>query len=108
MSLFNYPLTNLVLSDKAEPVKQKIIRSKHKVQPHARVFKSLFSIPEEERAAKSFTSQFPFFVRTMKKFNVISSYTLVSVLIFLSTFILKRHLIKFSSYSRYITVRDIK
>lgn len=70
------PTQSEACDEKTEPVKQKIIRSKHKVQPHARVFKSLFSIPEEERAAKSFTSQFPFFVRTMKKFNVISSYTL--------------------------------
>ena len=37
---------------------------------------------DEERAAKSFTSGFPNFVRIMRKFNVSGSYTLVSVLLF--------------------------
>lgn len=36
------------------------------------------SVPEEKLAAESFVSNFPRFVRIMKKFNVSGSYTLVS------------------------------
>ncbi|CAN4092782.1 unnamed protein product [Withania somnifera] len=37
---------------------------------------SLKSVPEEKLAAKSFISNFPHFVRIMKKFNISGSYTL--------------------------------
>ena len=35
---------------------------------------------DEERAARSFSSCFPNFVKIMKKFNISGSYTLVSLL----------------------------
>ncbi|XVF63962.1 hypothetical protein PTKIN_Ptkin09bG0128700 [Pterospermum kingtungense] len=41
---------------------------------------------DEEKAARSFASGFPNFVRIMKKFNISGSYTLVSNLLFLSPF----------------------
>ncbi|KAK9270750.1 hypothetical protein L1049_026333 [Liquidambar formosana] len=43
---------------------------------HARGCRSKYSISEEEKAALSFTSCFPYFVRIMKRFNVSGSYTL--------------------------------
>lgn len=38
---------------------------------------------DEKKAAKSFTSVFPNFVRIMRKFNISGSYTLVSDFVFL-------------------------
>ncbi|XP_047308895.1 B3 domain-containing protein Os11g0197600-like isoform X2 [Impatiens glandulifera] len=37
---------------------------------------SIKSVPEEKKAAQSFTSSYPHFVRIMKKFNISGSYTL--------------------------------
>lgn len=42
----------------------------------ARVCMSMMSALKEEKAAESFTSSFPIFVRIMKKFNISGSYTL--------------------------------
>ncbi|KAL6967297.1 hypothetical protein U1Q18_033100 [Sarracenia purpurea var. burkii] len=52
------------------------ISFEQKPNSYARVCLSMKSAPEEKRAAKSFVSSFPHFVRVMKKFNMSGSYTL--------------------------------
>lgn len=45
---------------------------------YMRICMSMKSAPEEKRAAESFVSSLPHFIRVMKKFNISGSYTLVS------------------------------
>lgn len=57
---------------------QKKIGSLNKQGPYAKGCMSMKSAPEEKIAVQSFVSSLPHFVKSMKKFNVSGSYTLVS------------------------------
>lgn len=57
---------------------QKKIGSLNKQGPYAKGCMSMKSAPEEKIAVQSFVSNLPHFVKSMKKFNVSGSYTLVS------------------------------
>ncbi|KAL2498316.1 B3 domain-containing transcription factor VRN1 [Abeliophyllum distichum] len=55
---------------------QKKLGSLNKQGPHAKGCMSMKSAPEEKIAVQSFVSNFPHFVKSMKKFNISGSYTL--------------------------------
>ncbi|XP_052189324.1 B3 domain-containing protein Os01g0723500-like [Diospyros lotus] len=55
---------------------QKKISLEEKLCSYTRGCMSMKSAPEEKKAAQSFVSRFPYFVRVMKKFNISGSYTL--------------------------------
>lgn len=57
---------------------QRRIGKEDNLNLHGKGYMPILSDPEEKKAAESFTSSFPYFVRTMKRFNVSGSYTLVS------------------------------
>lgn len=55
---------------------QRRIGKEDNLNLHGKGYMPILSDPEEKKAAESFTSSFPYFVRTMKRFNVSGSYTL--------------------------------
>ncbi|XP_059279245.1 putative B3 domain-containing protein Os03g0621600 isoform X1 [Lycium ferocissimum] len=62
--------------DKEKPEIRKPTSSQDKQGSFTKGCMSMKSVPEEKLAAESFISNFPHFVRIMKKFNISGSYTL--------------------------------